>query len=184
MKAPPYSTFHSMAKALKTVLLAGLLALLMGFALPQPSEANPMFLAALPGFKTMFSGQRPSNIGVNGGKLAACPASPNCVVSQGADDDHDIAPLTFTGDGAAAMATLATVVADQPRNQLIQQTDDYLYFEFSSRLMGFVDDVEFYLDADAGVIQMRAAARLGQSDLGVNRDRLETIRAAFAAAQA
>lgn len=106
------------------------------------------------------------------------------MVSQGADADHGIAPLTFTGDGAAAMATLAQVVAEQPRSELIQQTDDYLYFEFTSRLMGFVDDVEFYLDPAGEVIQMRAAARLGQSDLGVNRDRLEAIRTAFAAAQA
>ncbi|MDA0266194.1 MAG: DUF1499 domain-containing protein [Cyanobacteria bacterium] len=178
-----------MVKALKALLLTGLLALLLGLTLPQPAQANPtfqanpMFLAALPGFKTLFSGQRPGTLGVSEGHLAACPASPNCVVSQGADTDHSIAPLTFTGDATAAMATLATVVADQPRSELIQQTDEYLYFEFTSRLMGFVDDVEFYLDPAAEVIQMRAAARLGESDLGVNRDRLEAIRTAFAAAQ-
>ncbi len=173
-----------MTKVFTRLLLTGLLALLVSFAVPQPVQANPMFIAALPGFKTMFSGQRPDVLGVKDGHLATCPASPNCVVSQGADADHGIAPLAFTGDATAAMATLATVVVDQPRSELIQQTDDYLYFEFTSRLMGFVDDVEFYLDPAAGVIQMRAAARLGQSDLGVNRDRLEAIRTAFAAAQA
>lgn len=172
-----------MAKALKNLLLTGLLALLIGLAVPQPVQANPMFLAALPGFKAIFSGQRPDTLGVKDGHLATCPASPNCVVSQGADADHEIAPLAFTGNATAAMATLATVVAEQPRSELIQQTDDYLYFEFTSRLMGFVDDVEFYLDPAAGVIQMRAAARLGQSDLGVNRARLEAIRDAFATAQ-
>ncbi len=78
------------------------------------------------------------------------------------------------------MTALAQVVADQPRSQILEQTDTYLYAEFSSRLMGFVDDMEFYGDpANPGVIQVRVAARLGESDFGVNRDRVETIRAAF-----
>jgi uncharacterized protein (DUF1499 family) len=45
--------------------------------------------------------------------------------------------------------------------------------------MGFVDDVEFFLDEGANVIHVRSASRLGQSDLGVNRKRVETIRAKF-----
>jgi uncharacterized protein (DUF1499 family) len=62
------------------------------------------------------------------------------------------------------------------RTTIIEATDSYLYAEFKSKLMGYVDDVEFYLDPAANVIQVRSASRLGQSDLGVNRQRIETIR--------
>ncbi|MEM6425661.1 MAG: DUF1499 domain-containing protein [Cyanobacteria bacterium P01_D01_bin.128] len=140
-----------------------------------------MMIAALPGFKLLFSGSRPDDIGVEGGRLTACPSSPNCVVSQGeADAEHAIAPLRYSGTPAEAMDALRQVVGNQARSEIIEQTDSYLYAEFTSRLMGFVDDVEFYFPADEpGVIHVRAAARLGQSDLGVNRKRIEAIRAAL-----
>lgn len=171
-------------------VVLGCLVILTAIALPSPSLAaglsswngafNPETIAALPGFKALFSGTRPDNLGVKDGHLALCPSTPNCVVSQGGDDSHAIAPLTYSGDLAVAMTALAQVVADQPRSEIVEQTDAYLYAEFSSRLMGFVDDMEFYSDpANPGVIQVRVAARLGESDFGVNRDRVETIRAAF-----
>lgn len=58
-KSTPYNRpepypFIPMAKALKTLLLTGLLALLIGLSVPQPAQANPMVLAALPGFKALF----------------------------------------------------------------------------------------------------------------------------------
>ena len=170
-----------MINSLKTMVLVGILGLLIGLGMPSPVQAQTIApLAALPGFKALFGGTRPSDIGVQAGHLAACPPTPNCVVSQGADAAHAIAPLTYGGDPAAAITALATVVAAQPRSEIIEQTDNYLYVEFTSRLMGFMDDVEFYADPAApGTIQMRAAARLGESDLGVNRQRLEEIRAVF-----
>lgn len=141
-------------------------------------------IAALPGFKAIFGGTRPKNIGVNDGRLAPCPSSPNCVISQGDEDqEHAIAPILYTGEAAAALTALSQVVAAQPRSEIIEQTENYLYAEFTSRLMGFVDDVEFYLSpSQPGEIQVRAAARLGKSDLGVNRKRIEAIRTAFAEA--
>jgi uncharacterized protein (DUF1499 family) len=125
-----------------------------------------------------FSGNRPANLGVTNGKLLACPASPNCVNSQtdATDAEHSIAPLTYTSDPTTAWATLKTIVQGMERAKIISETSDYLYAEFTSKLMGFVDDVEFYLDANASVIQVRSASRLGQSDLGVNRKRVEEIR--------
>jgi uncharacterized protein (DUF1499 family) len=145
------------------------------------SLASP---AALPGLGSWFAGTRPPSLGVKDGKLAPCPTSPNCVVSQGASDrEHEIAPLAYTGDRADAMAILQRIVATQPRTQIIEQTDDYLYAEFTSRLMGFVDDVEFYFDPDQAFIQVRSASRLGESDLGVNRKRIEAFRLQFMAQQ-
>jgi len=127
-----------------------------------------------------LKGKRPTNLGVKQGKLAPCPDKPNCVCSQAdASDSHYIDPFRFGGDGKAAMARLSELVRAQPRTQIIEQTDRYICAEFSSRLMGFVDDVEFYLAPDAGLIHMRSASRLGYSDLGVNRARITALRAAF-----
>ena len=118
-----------------------------------------------------FSGSRPNNLGVKDGKLAPCPGTPNCVSSQSEDAQFKIDPLP-----PVTIADLKTIVANMERTTIIEETDNYLYAEFKSKLMGYVDDVEFYLDPDANVIQVRSASRLGQSDLGVNRKRIEEIR--------
>lgn len=123
-----------------------------------------------------FSGQRPSNLGIKEGQLAACPNTPNCVSSQSQDSEHYIEPLTYNSSPQEAMAKLKQVIEGMERTEIIEQTDNYLYAEFTSKLMGFVDDVEFYLDEAKKVIHVRSAARLGKSDLGVNRKRVETIR--------
>jgi len=139
-------------------------------------------MGALP-FIGNMAGDRPTNLGVKAGKLAPCPSSPNCVISQGdADAEHAIAPLAYSGDPAAAMARLVAVVKAMPRTAVVESTDSYLYTEFTSQWMGYVDDVEFYLDPDASAIQVRSASRLGQSDLGVNRKRVEAIRQALGVA--
>ena len=124
-----------------------------------------------------FSGKRPLNLGVRDGKLAAPPSTPNCVSSQAPDEGHHVAPLSFTGDPGVAMQRLKAIVQAMPRTQVIDSRADYLYAEFSTPLMGFVDDVEFYCDGK--VIHVRSASRLGYSDLGVNRKRVAAIRKAF-----
>ena len=124
----------------------------------------------------MFTGKRPNNLGVNDGKLAPCPNSPNCVSSQSTDATHKIAPLSFTSSPEEAISNLKKIIESLPRTKIITESQDYLYAEFKSALLGFVDDVEFYLDRNTNVIQVRSASRLGQSDLGVNRQRIETIR--------
>jgi uncharacterized protein (DUF1499 family) len=124
----------------------------------------------------MFAGKRPTNLGVYEGKLSPCPSSPNCVCSQDTDASHQIAPLTYSTSPAQAMADLKRIIQAQPKTQIVTESANYLYAEFTSGLMGFVDDVEFYLDEVASVIQVRSASRLGKSDLGVNRKRIEMIR--------
>ena len=78
------------------------------------------------------------------------------------------------------MADLKLVIKSIPRSIIIKETNNYLYVEFTSKLMGFVDDVEFYFDRDGKSIQVRSASRLGESDLGVNRQRIEEIRSLLA----
>ncbi|ERN42742.1 hypothetical protein KR51_00005900 [Rubidibacter lacunae KORDI 51-2] len=118
-----------------------------------------------------FSGQRPDNLGVRDGKLLSCPNSPNCVCSYDDDAEHAIASLPLNG-----IPEIRAIVESMERTTVVEARDDYLYAEFKSQLMGFVDDVEFYRDETAGVVQVRSASRLGQSDLGVNRKRVEAIR--------
>ena len=127
---------------------------------------------------SLFS-RRPANLGIHDGRLAACPASPNCVCSHAQEGQHAIAPLHFTGSAAAAVARLKQVLAGMPRNRVITETETYLHVEFTTLLLRFVDDVEFLVDEPAHLIQFRSASRVGYSDLGVNRGRMETIRQAF-----
>jgi uncharacterized protein (DUF1499 family) len=129
-------------------------------------------------------GARPASLGVRDGRLAPCPSSPNCVSSQAADDVHRIAPLPFHGAGGAAIGGLAAIVRSLPRASVVAATENYLHVEFKSAVFRFVDDVEFLLDEPAGVIQVRSASRVGSSDLGVNRRRIEAIRARWGEAPA
>ncbi len=129
----------------------------------------------------VFAGSPPTTIGVNNGKLAGCPSTPNCVSSQVAaiDRQHTITPIEFDGDNSNSIAKLKQVLQTMPNHKIVQERDNYLYIEFTSKLMGFVDDVEFYLDKDSKKIQVRSASRLGESDWGVNRQRIEDIRVAL-----
>jgi uncharacterized protein (DUF1499 family) len=113
--------------------------------------------------------------------LAPCPTSPNCVSTQAPEADavHAIAPLEFTGTTAEARARLAAVIAQLPRAKVITQDEHYWHVEFTSGLLRFVDDVEFWIDAERHQIQFRSASRVGHSDLGVNRRRMERIRQLF-----
>jgi uncharacterized protein (DUF1499 family) len=127
------------------------------------------------------TGVRPANLGVKDGKLAPCPSSPNCVSSQGSDKAHEIDPLSFTGTVAGAHAALRTIVLSMKRSQIITDTNSYIHAEFTSAIFRFVDDVEFWFDDSAKVIHVRSASRIGRSDLGVNRERVEEIRARWKA---
>ena len=118
-----------------------------------------------------FSGTRPNNLGVKNGKLAPSPGTPNCVNSQSSDAQSKIAPLPMI-----SIADLKKVVQSMERTTIIEETNDYLYAEFKTPLMGYVDDVEFYLDNSENVVHVRSASRLGKSDLGLNRKRVEENR--------
>jgi uncharacterized protein (DUF1499 family) len=146
-----------------------------------PIASPPLAMAKKSLFS--FSGKRPTNLGVTDGRLAACPTTPNCVSSQAPDSDeqHKIAPLTYAGSPSEAMSALKAVVQGMERTEIISEGENYLYAEFTTPIMGYVDDVEFWLDPSANVIHVRSASRLGQSDLGVNRKRVEEIRAQFTA---
>lgn len=111
--------------------------------------------------------------------MAACPTTPNCVSSLAADPEHAVKPLDFAGDSRRAWSRLHEVVGNLPRTEVVVEEPNYLAAECTSRLFDFVDDLEFSLDAESGHIQVRSASRVGYSDLGVNRRRVERIRGLF-----
>ncbi len=126
-----------------------------------------------------FTGSPPTGIGVRDGRLTPCKASPNCVTSYDRDGYSAIAPLKIDGDVAAVMAKLKAALGTLPRIETVDANGGYLYVTQRSKLMGYVDDVEFLYDPGAGVVHVRSASRLGHSDLGANRDRIERLRAAL-----
>lgn len=140
-----------------------------------------LFLAGQLGW---LKGTQPSDLGVKDGRLKPPARTPNSVSSQ-ADlyPNHPqaqyaaIAPLDYQGDAKAAMAKLVGALQAQPGTVIVSQTDDYLYAQSTTQLLRFTDDVEFWLDATQQKIQVRSASRIGRKDFGVNRQRIEAIRA-------
>ncbi len=121
----------------------------------------------------------PTNLGVEGGSLAPCPETPNCVSTQeeAEDTDHRMEPISFSGSAGEAMEAVARTVEEMPRAEIVQSEDDYLRAEFTSRIFRFVDDVEFRADDETGLLDFRSASRVGHSDMGVNRERMTEITA-------
>lgn len=142
--------------------------------------ALPLLLVAA-GRLGLLAGTRPADLGVQDGRLTPVPASPNAVSSQTDSKDHAIAPLAYTGDGAAAFARAVAALRSLPGTTIVREAPGYVHAECATRWLRFVDDLELHLDAAAGVIHVRSASRLGHSDLGANRARVEALRAAFAA---
>ena len=128
---------------------------------------------------TVFSWKRPDNLGVKAGRLAPPKSTPNCVSSQAdaADAEHYIAPIPFKGDAAAAMAAVRKAVEGMRDSTIVRVEGNYLHAEYRTKTMRFVDDVEFLYDDKAGLIHVRSASRLGRRDFGVNRARVEALRA-------
>lgn len=135
-----------------------------------------------------LQGTPPADLGVREGKLKPPSATENSVSSQAAFyPDHpqrnyaDIAPLAVQGSGPATLARIKVIVSGMAGAGVVRSDADYLYVQFTSRVLRFVDDTEFWFDAVNNAIQVRSASRVGRGDLGVNRKRIETIRSALAA---
>ncbi|MBG1242886.1 DUF1499 domain-containing protein [Nostoc sp. NZL] len=146
---------------LRSITLAILLTLISSFILPGATWAAS------------------SSLGVDNGYLTACPASDNCVVSQNADAKHAIDPITYHLDQNTAREILLKVLGVVPRTEIVEQTPNYIHALSKSRIFKFVDDLEFYFPPNESVIHLRSASRVGESDLGVNRRRVEQIRLAL-----
>jgi uncharacterized protein (DUF1499 family) len=132
-------------------------------------------LVSMPLFS--FPGKRPTQLGIQASRLPPCPSSPNCVSSDAADSSHSIAAFALAVPPREAWPAVRGSIERLPRTKIISETSDYLHAESTSAVFGFVDDLELHLRTAEAVIAVRSAARLGYSDLGVNRRRIEDLRA-------
>ncbi len=124
---------------------------------------------------TACSGAPPSTVG----EFAPCPESPNCVSTRGTDEAPGMEPLRYETSTSQARDRLLRILQAMPRTRIVQKKENFIHAECTSRIFRFVDDVEFYLDPQAKKIDFRSASRVGYSDLGVNRKRMEWIQKKF-----
>ena len=118
-------------------------------------------------------------LGIDSGKLKTCPDTPNCVSSLAEDEQHFIEPILVTANPDQTRDIILKTLDEFSRVEVKQAQADYIHAEFTSMIFRFVDDVEFYFPvSESGVVRVdiRSASRVGRSDLGVNRNRMEAIR--------
>lgn len=114
----------------------------------------------------------PTDKGVFEGSLQDCPRSPNCVCTQASRPAQSMPALRFSGTSEEAIATVTDYVASLPRTEIVSRRSNYLHVIYRSRLIGFIDDVEFFADSRSHLLHFRSASRVGYSDLGANRRRM------------
>jgi uncharacterized protein (DUF1499 family) len=118
-------------------------------------------------------------IGIVDGKLHPCPKSPNCVSTQAIDENQKIEPIKYSGSLEDAKGKILSIINSLKRSKIITNEENYIHIEFRTATFRFVDDVEFLFDDKDKIIHFRSRARMGYSDMGVNRKRMEKITKLF-----
>ena len=126
-------------------------------------------------FLAACGGTRPQDLGEVGGRLRACPESPNCVSSDAEDAEHQVAAIEIVGPPEQAFAAARRIVSEWPRSEIVSDGPLAMHVESTSAIMRFVDDLELVLRPLRGEIAVRSASRMGYSDMGVNRRRVEQL---------
>jgi uncharacterized protein (DUF1499 family) len=129
-------------------------------------------------------GRMPEGLGADRGLLAPCPNKPNCVSSFAGDEDHRIDALAIEGSDEAAWQSLRRLLESAPRVEIVTSSTTYIHAVYTTPIMRYRDDVEFFLRTDENEIAVRSASRVGYSDMGLNRERIEAIRTALRAGDA
>lgn len=136
-----------------------------------------VFMLVMLAVLSYLSHQQPQ-LGLLGTKLHPCPETPNCVCSEVKGAASTVAPLSFQGDPKQAWDKAKKVVLDMG-GEIISESENYVRFGFTSRIMQFVDDVELRLEPESHIIHIRSASRVGHSDMGVNHARVTEISRNF-----
>ena len=114
--------------------------------------------------------------GITDGKIAACGEKPNCVSSLSKEADFAIQGFEMAGDSGAKFLELVAALAEEEGVSLVKKTDSYAHLTYQSKIFGFTDDLELHLHPELGKVDVRSSSRVGYSDLGANRKRVEGIR--------
>ena len=121
----------------------------------------------------------PNNLGVNNGKLAKMPNKPNAVSSQTEEKDKKVEALEFKGNLKNSKDQVIKAIEDYGNDKIIKNEANYIYVVFTTGIMKYHDDVEFYFDESKRIIQIRSASRIGYSDMGLNRERYNKLREVY-----
>lgn len=124
---------------------------------------------------------KPKGIGLNNGKFYDCPDSPNCINTMASANDkiHYSEPISYQGSLQEAKLKILNIINSTPRTKILDESENYIHAIYISKMMKFVDDVQFYFDDNTKLIHIRSASRVGYSDLGVNRKRVDMIKKEF-----
>ena len=125
------------------------------------------------------AGRPPEKRGLEDGNLLACPNTPNCVSTAKGSAAHYISPFQYDGERDNAISVMIHIINGMKRASTREEKDGYIWVECSSILFGFVDDLEIYFPPDGKLVYVRSASRMGYSDFGVNRRRVEKLREQF-----
>lgn len=143
-----------------------------------------LILVVVLGVRSWLSRSTPPAVGLAGGALRACGDRPNCVCSCDTRPDFQVEALPYAGDRGATQARLEALLRTWPRTRIERRDADFWHVTQQSALFRFIDDLELHFDDASGRVQLRSASRVGYSDLGVNRKRVEALRSALAGAPA
>lgn len=146
----------------------------MIFWISIPTIGLVLFLVIL----SIVSRRKPS-IGMVKGRLRPCSARPNCVCSEDKDLPSYVKPLAFSGPAYSSWERAKRIISEMG-GKIVREDDCYLWATFSTRIFRFIDDLELRMDAENQVIHIRSSSRVGYSDLGANRRRVEDLRLRFA----
>ena len=126
---------------------------------------------------TSKSGNPP---GLISGRLSECPEKPNCVSSEFVgDESHYISPLSYPSPKSEEIMDLMKTIIQEVGGKITSEEHSYISATFTSSIFGFVDDLECRNDKSKYTIHLRSASRVGYSDLGANRKRVELISSIF-----
>ncbi len=123
--------------------------------------------------------REPMELGLQNGRLRPCPESPNCVSSDGASGDAQVAPLQAGPRAGEAFTAMRAVLMGREDCEIVAESATYLHATARTGFFGFIDDVELHLDVDAATLHIRSASRVGRSDLGANARRVAELRLAL-----
>lgn len=121
----------------------------------------------------------PQNLGVNNGKLAEMPSSPNAVSSQAKTEEKKVSPLAYVENKSKSKLKIENIINEYKSAKIVTNDENYIHVVFSTSRMKFKDDVEFYFDEENEVIHYRSASRIGYSDMGMNRARYDELVAKY-----